>query len=183
MIYNELLEAWKRELRADKLQDLPSDFYPRLVDYVNKLKDESRMLDKKTAKARLLRIETRSCRRMITEIVMARCRKLVSSTGKNVEASQSAQTSEERKLMKDAFSVIEAFHGVAQSVIHGRSFEADLRSGQRRPVFRFRKDVPAVIGDDLLLYGPFKAEDVASVPSSNGRILVGQMFAEGIVGN
>jgi DNA replication factor GINS len=42
---------------------------------------------------------------------------------------------------------------------------------------RFLKPIPAIIGGDMKTYGPFAAEDVASVPAENARILVKQGLA------
>jgi hypothetical protein len=40
-----------------------------------------------------------------------------------------------------------------------------LKLKHKRVVLRFLADVPAIIGSDMKTYGPFKAEDVASVPT------------------
>ena len=53
-MYNELYEAWKKEKENGELQTLPRDFYSRLTTYVKSLKEESRMLDRKALKARLM---------------------------------------------------------------------------------------------------------------------------------
>jgi len=56
-LYNELYEAWRRELENIELELLPSDFYPKIADYLRKLKEEGRMLDRRTVKAQLLKNE------------------------------------------------------------------------------------------------------------------------------
>jgi DNA replication initiation complex subunit (GINS family) len=38
--------------------------------------------------------------------------------------------------------------------------------------------VPAIIGSDMKTYGPFEAEDIASLPAENAKILVKQGLAE-----
>jgi DNA replication factor GINS len=40
------------------------------------------------------------------------------------------------------------------------------------------KEIPAIIGADMKTYGPFKTEDVASLPAENARILAKQNLAE-----
>jgi DNA replication factor GINS len=45
---------------------------------------------------------------------------------------------------------------------------------------RFLKDVPAIIGADMKTYGPFKTEDVASLPVENTKILKKQGLAENV---
>ena len=44
-------------------------------------------------------------------------------------------------------------------------------------MLRFLKAIPSIIGADMKTYGPFAAEDVASVPADNAKILVKQGLA------
>ncbi len=47
----------------------------------------------------------------------------------------------------------------------------------KRTVLRFTKAIPGIIGADMKTYGPFAAEDVASVPAKNAEMLVKQGLA------
>jgi DNA replication factor GINS len=42
---------------------------------------------------------------------------------------------------------------------------------------RFLKDVPAIIGADMKAYGPFKTEDIGTVPTENAVVLLKQGIA------
>ena len=44
-------------------------------------------------------------------------------------------------------------------------------------VLRFVKEVPALVGADMMTYGPFYPEDIATLPSENARILIKQGIA------
>ena len=48
---------------------------------------------------------------------------------------------------------------------------------KRKMVVRFLKDVPSIVGVDLKTYGPFKSEDVASIPIENAKVLIRQGLA------
>jgi DNA replication initiation complex subunit (GINS family) len=45
-------------------------------------------------------------------------------------------------------------------------------------LIRFLQDNPAIVGMDLLNYGPFKKEDIANIPYRNAVILVNEKIAE-----
>jgi len=45
---------------------------------------------------------------------------------------------------------------------------------------RFLKKTPPLVGVDLINYGPFEKEDIASLPQKNARILIYEKFAEEI---
>jgi DNA replication factor GINS len=42
------------------------------------------------------------------------------------------------------------------------------------------KDVPAIVGVDLKTYGPFKVEDVGSLPAENAKTLIKQGLTQKI---
>jgi len=44
-MYDELFEAWKKEMENSRLQSLPKDFYARLSNYVKRLREEKRMIE------------------------------------------------------------------------------------------------------------------------------------------
>src|SRR4030067_260954 len=113
-MYSELYSAWQQEVKNAELQPLPPDFYARTSDYLRRIKEESRLLDKKTTKAVLLEKEMQSVRQIINMTLTV----------------------------------------------------------------RYIKAIPGVIGSDMKTYGPFMAEDVASLPAENAKILVKQGLAE-----
>ncbi len=42
---------------------------------------------------------------------------------------------------------------------------------QKRVLLRVLKDIPALIGSDMISYGPFLVEDIASLPLENAELL------------
>ncbi|MBD3196686.1 MAG: hypothetical protein GF317_16640 [Candidatus Lokiarchaeota archaeon] len=58
--------------------------------------------------------------------------------------------------------------------------ENDSRSYQYT-LIRFIKKAPALVGLDLLNYGPFKKDDLANLPVENAKILITEKFAENVI--
>jgi len=54
---------------------------------------------------------------------------------------------------------------------------AEVTPTHKRSTIRFLKNIPAIMGADMKSYGPFVAEDVASLPPQNAQILVKQGLA------
>jgi DNA replication initiation complex subunit (GINS family) len=52
-----------------------------------------------------------------------------------------------------------------------------VKPAPKRVTVRFSKPIPAIMGSDMKSYGPFVAEDVASLPELNAKILVKQGLA------
>jgi DNA replication factor GINS len=179
-MYDELYKIWKQELESDDLIPLSSDFYARLADYVRRLGEESRMLDKRTAKANLLKRETQNAKRMIRELIRARCGKLVKKATKGMKVPPDVLTVDEERIFSNVSAFSDAFQSLTKEVLQGRRTGGETKREHKRAFLRFLAQVPAIIGADMKSYGPFQAEDVASVPVDNAKILVKQRLAESI---
>lgn len=177
-MYNELYEAWKRELENTELEKLSSDFYSKIANYLRRLKEEGRMLDKRTVKARLLKNEMRNVKRMIHELIRARYRKLIKKAAKGEKIPSDFLTIEEKKIYTGVLPLAEAYQSFAKNILRGYEPKVNVKQKHKKAVLRFLKKVPAIIGADMETYGPFKVEDVASLPVENTRILVKQGLAE-----
>jgi len=177
-MYVELYSIWKQELENSELEKIPSDFYYRVVDYFKRLREEGRMLDKRTVKATLLRKEMRNVKRMFTRLIQTRHQKIVRklSVGKGIPSE--GLTPEEEKICKRFFPIAEVMQNFAMNILEGHLIDVDIQHQHKRKVLRFLKEIPAIIGADMKTYGPFKNEDLASLPLENSRVLVKQRMAE-----
>jgi DNA replication factor GINS len=180
-MYNELWEVWKRELENVDLRELPQpDFYCAIADYIRKLREESRMLDKKTVKANLLRKEIQNVKRMVRELIQARYRKIINAVAHGEQVPHDVLTVEEEEIYKRMSPCAEALLGFATDILHGQAPKVNVEQKHKRAALRFLKDVPAIIGADMKTYGPFKVEDLASLPTENAKILIKQGLAESV---
>ena len=177
-MYNEFYNIWKQELENLDLGRLPPDFYSRIADYLRRIKEESRMLDKKTVKANLLKSEMRNVKRMLRELIRTRYKKLIRKMAKSEKVSLDVLTVEEEKIYTGASPLAEAYQSFAESLLRGNVLKMGVGREHKRAVLRFLRDVPAIIGADMKTYGPFKVEDVASLPVENAKILVKHGLAE-----
>lgn len=170
-MYELLYEAWINEKKSDAIQGLPEDFYVRIIGYVKKLRAESRMLDERSVKARVLRRKVKNVEAMIKELLWLRWEKIVHKIFKGERVSENVLTLEERQWSRSLALLFEDFQSFCDGVLKGKTSKPmETQSGM--VVLRFLDDVPAIVGADMRTYGPFKAEDVATLPSQNARILV-----------
>ncbi|MEM3673150.1 MAG: hypothetical protein QW468_02835 [Candidatus Bathyarchaeia archaeon] len=177
-MYNKLYEVWKDEVENVELVKLPKNFYSELAEYLKRLREESRMIDKKTVKASLLKSEMQNAKRMIREIAHLRYRKLIRKMAKGEKVPADVLTVEEERIYKETSSFAEAYRNLVRNILHGYAPKVDVEKRRKRVAMRFLKDVPAIVGVDMETYGPFKAEDVASLPVENAKILSKQGLAE-----
>ena len=178
-MYDELYEAWLRENENADIQTLTKDFFSRLAQYVKKLKEESRMLDEKSIRARLLLQEAKNAKKLSEELIRFRYEKLVKKTMAGDQIAKEGLTAEEEKLYGEIVTSAESYENFLKGVLSGNSsiFKAENEEKPKKRVLRFLREVPAIIGADMKSYGPFKPEDVASVPAENAKILIKQGLA------
>jgi DNA replication initiation complex subunit (GINS family) len=197
-MYDELYQAWKAEKENVEVQPLPKDFFTRLAQYFKRLQEESRMLDDKTVRARLLLEESKNVKRLSEELIRLRYEKALEKAKAGEPLPTDGLAFEEERLFKEVGGSAEAFASFLRDVLSGKS--SDVKTGNaeetqnedakdslgegktfvvgaRKSVLRFVQSVPGIIGADMKPYGPFKPEDVASVPVENAKVLVKQGLA------
>ena len=177
-MYSVLNEAWKRELENAELEKLDPNFYSEVADYLRSIMEEGRMLDKRTVKARLLRSEMHKVKRMLRELVQTRYMKLVKRMAGGELVPSEFLTAEEERFRTDCSRVVLAYRNFAKSLLRGQLLRVDAVKERKTSALRFLKEFPEIIGADMKNYGPFRVEDVASLPIENAMILVKQGLAE-----
>jgi|WetSurSiteA1Bulk_404760.scaffolds.fasta_scaffold99386_1 DNA replication initiation complex subunit (GINS family) len=177
-MYEELDAAWLREIKEADLCQLASDFYERLADYLKRVKEENRMLDKKMVKAILLEHELENARRMAGELTWTRYRKILNVASEGGKPAASKLSADELQMVTKILPIIDAHQTFAANLLQGQLSRIDTSKTNQRASLRFKKEIPAIVGADMQSYGPFIPEDVASVPIENARILVKQGLAE-----
>jgi DNA replication factor GINS len=176
-MYDELYEAWRKEKENTEVQLLPKDFFDRLAQYVKRLREEGRMLDEKTMRAKLLVRESKNVKKLCGELIQLRYEKILKKVMAGETAVKEGLTHDEEKLFREIVTPTESYQNFLKNVLSGRSPSVEVKDKAKKRVLRFLQKTPAIIGTDMKTYGPFKPEDVASVPAENARVLVKQGLA------
>ncbi|MEM0057261.1 MAG: hypothetical protein QXG58_00915 [Candidatus Bathyarchaeia archaeon] len=172
-MYNDLLEIWKNELKNNQLSELPENFAQKIAEYLKGIAEENKMLDKRTLKANLLKIEERNVKRILGDLMKLRCSKLIKNAKKGLKVQGLLPTEEDVYLKLS--SSLEAYQAFAKELLQGRS--GKVKSARKFVVLRILRDIPEIIGSDMKVYGPFKVEDIAVLPQDNAKVLVKQGLA------
>jgi DNA replication factor GINS len=96
-------------------------------------------------------------------------------TGKTVP--QDSLTEEEETLQRSISPSVEAYQDLLKKILTGRLPHLERKKKPKKIVVRILKEIPAIIGSDMKAYGPFKAEDIATLPPENARVLIKQGVA------
>ena len=177
-MYDELYEVWIKEKETLEIQRLPKNFFAKIAAYIKKMREENRMLDKKTTKAKLLDSEFRNIKIMLGELLRCRYRKFLEKTLSKETVPKESLTEEEKKLYDGVLPLAEAYKTFSKDILRGHLPNVGKDAKQSMMiVLRFVQELPALVGADMKTYGPFAPEDIATLPPENARILIKQGVA------
>ena len=180
MEYQTLYETWKKEKESSELQPLQKGFYTEASAFLRAKKDEAQMLDERSLRAKLLEKQRARAHRLLKDLVEIRSKKICYVVLNGEAPSRDLLTSEEESIVNDLTSVKDELDGLLRAVLSGRPpHVTKLRVGERhrRVMVRFLQDIPSIVGPNTRTYGPFKAEDIATLPAENAESLINRGVA------
>ena len=183
--YKRLNEALVNEKKRDDIQNIPDQFIEEMKNYTHQL-DEAEA-DPATIHGRIIHQERKFAQEMLSQLQNLRIRKIIDHElgGKPIDAK--VLTPEEQNLHSRMRQILAEYidHTTAlRSPVKAPTVDPSAYSQDkpRQPerlkveavltVIRFLQPLPAIMGTDMKAYGPFKAEDVASIPHENAENLV-----------
>ena len=128
-MYNELYAAWRREIEEVSLGGLPPDFYARIADYLRRINEENKTLDKKSIKVNLLDHEAQNVKRMLEELLQARYKKLVKTITQSHKMPSDLLTVEEAKMCENFVAFTDAYQKFAKDLMQGQTSKP-VKAGQ-----------------------------------------------------
>ncbi len=140
----------------------------------------------------LLEHEAQNVGRMLEQLLETRYRKIIKTMTKTQKLPTELLTAEEAKMCETFADFTRFYHKFADDLklgqltvepikvtvkVEGNAARAAPPQPPKRSTIRLLKNIPAIMGADMKSYGPFVAEDVASLPPQNAQILVKQGLA------
>lgn len=173
-MYNELYRAWKTEKTSQVAQPLSRDFYQRMETYLNGLSQDSASMDGHTMQGKLLGKERDVSKRLLDELRETRLQKIIDSAKDGNSIPMEGLTEEEENLAVTLNNALSSFKGSESELKQTPLPEAS----SELVVVRFLEEIPEIVGVDLKIYGPYKKEDVGSLPAQNAQGLIKQGAAK-----
>ena len=156
-----------KELQSDSIQELDPTFYRDLSNFIGNLKKQE--FDGIESKIKQYLIEMAS--ELAGLLLHIRLEKTISQ-----EAIIFTNLLDEEKFILDtAEQKTERTEMILSATINGKSKFLESISQNHKTktvVLRFLKEVDEIVGADLEKYGPFKPEDIATIPYENAQALI-----------
>ena len=156
-----------QEFQTDEPRELSTDFFRNLSNFIGKLKNEEYDGIEKKTKNEIISTATK-----LTELLI---NKRLEKISNSPTTSHSILTDEEKFVIDSNDEMNERKDMILSGIINGKSKFLEITSTKHKikPVtVRFVKEFAEIVGVDLEKYGPFKPEDIATIPNENAQALI-----------
>ena len=169
---NSLHNTVLRETENDSLLELKPNFYRNLSDFIGNLRKQE--FDDVENKIKDTMIE------MVTELTSLLIHIRLEKISNSDDFDISYLLDEEKFILDSLDEQNERTEMILSATINGKSkFLESLAENHKikKVVIRFLDNVDEIVGADLEKYGPFKAEDIATIPYENAQALIAKNIA------
>ena len=169
---NSLHHTVLRETENDDIIEINPNFYRNLADFIGNLRKEE--FDGVENKIKDTMIE------MVTELTSLLIKIRLDKIAKSSDLEISSLLDEEKFILDSQEDQKERTEMILSATINGKSkFLESLAQNHKtkKIVIRFLHEVDEIVGADLEKYGPFKIEDIATIPYENAQALIAKNVA------
>jgi DNA replication initiation complex subunit (GINS family) len=178
-----------REINTDSLQNLPVNIYHEVTAHIETLRGSSKEF---AVEEQIANVQIEFLFSAIRLLFEARYAKIEASRKVDLGETQknesglidySNMTREEKFVLDGTLETEKRIEMILSAILTGRPVVLDKISNmlnyKRIPV-RFIRPIDRFVGIDMMTYGPYVEEDIATLPSENARALTQNGFAEEI---
>lgn len=161
-----------RETENDSILEINPNFYRNLANFIGNLKKQE--FDGIENKIKNTMIE------MVTELTSLLIQIRLDKISKTSDLEISYLLDEEKFILDSQEDQRERIEMILSATINGKSkFLESLAQNHKtkKIVIRFLNEVDEIVGADLEKYGPFKTEDIATIPYENAQALISKKVA------
>jgi DNA replication factor GINS len=180
MNYTMLYEAWKKEKESPGIQHLDKHFFIDIGEYIKELNVEIELLDGKTLLAHIALEKQKNLEKIVTDLIQIRYTKISTALVKNQQIPSNNLTLEEDLIYSHLSSTVSNLKSMRRQILKGQAPTIKgipKREESKVLLVRFLSDMPAIVSSNMKIYGPFKAEDIASLPTENAESLINRGVA------
>jgi len=169
---NSLHHTVLHETESDSIIEIEPNFYRNLSDFIGNLRKQE--FDGVENKIKDTMIEMAI--QLTSLLIKIRLEKISQSSDLQI----SHLLDEEKFIFDSQENEKERIEMIISAIINGKSkFLESLAQNHKtkKVVIRFLNEVDEIVGADLEKYGPFKTEDIATIPYENAQALITKNIA------
>ena len=161
-----------REIENDSVQEIDTQLYSNIAELLGKLKNQGYDGIESKIKDSLVQ--------MISDMTSLLLKIRIEKTIRSDDLDYTNLLDEERYILDSEDELRQRKDTILAATLNGRLklLETVAKNHKSRTVVvRFLKPIDQIVGSDLQKYGPFEAEEVATLPFENARALITKKIA------
>ena len=169
---NSLHQTVLYEIENDHISEIDPNFYRNLADFIGNLQKQEFDGIENRIKDNMVE--------MLTELTSLLIEIRLDKISKSTDLKVGSLLDEEKFILDSQEDQKERTEMIVSATINGKSkFLESLAQNHKtkKIVIRFLHDVDEIVGADLEKYGPFKTEDIATIPYENAQALIAKNVA------
>ncbi|MHA1722187.1 MAG: DNA replication complex subunit Gins51 [Candidatus Baldrarchaeia archaeon] len=186
MDYEKLFSIWLKENEEEELQDLPPDFYREVSRYISELKAGLNYENLNSIELKVIELELENIQFIIKDLCSLRLEKILRNILKRKEQFESKLNPGEKKFFNPLMDALRNFYSFISRTLEGKALEIKetIRESKiktlesERVAVRILENLPAIVGTDMKVYGPFKKGDIVVLPRKNSETLIRKKMAK-----
>ena len=186
MDYEKLYSIWLKENEEEDLQDLPPDFYREVSKYISELKAGLNYENLNSIELKVIELELKNVQFIIKDLCSLRLEKILRNISKRKEQFESKLNPDEREYFNPLMDALRNFYSFISRTLEGEALEIketirDIKIKtleSERVAVRILENLPAIVGTDMKVYGPFKKGDIVVLPRKNSETLIRKKMAK-----
>jgi len=167
---------WLQERSEAKITNLPVGFLQENSEYIAKLRSGYGLLERSSLRYKLVTKELELLEYILRDLMAIRFKKISMRPYGRVD--DLYQFTDDWVVIQKLFDAIGMQEQILQRVIHGEPIVNREPSKRTFTSVRVLKETPAFVGVDGEERGPYKVEDIVSMPTPNAHMLARQGYAE-----
>jgi len=167
IVLNSLYAIVLRESENELVQEIDPNLYTNIAEFIGELKRQEYDNIEAKIKDELVKITSK----LLSLLLNMRLEKTINSK----DMDHSNLLDEEKFILDAEEELRERKEIILSATLNGKSklLESVSKNHKTKPVVvRFLKEMDQMVGSDLEKYGPFKTEDVATIPYDNAHALI-----------
>ncbi|MHA1784294.1 MAG: DNA replication complex subunit Gins51 [Candidatus Helarchaeota archaeon] len=172
-MYETLLNIWRKENDEEGLGLLPKDFKIKVQSNLEKLFKLRDSYKEGTVEKKIIQNEINEFNLLLNDFLKVRLNKLICLTIEGIQIEKSHLMTEEKKVIETIKNIMNNFYKSFQIKTGAEEETQELGTRTSKIVIvRLLQDIEQIVGVDLKNYGPFKKEDIATLPEKNAISLI-----------
>ncbi|MFX1562219.1 MAG: hypothetical protein ACFFDP_02810 [Promethearchaeota archaeon] len=175
-MYSKLLELWKRERKNPELLPLRDSFLQELRVHIEQILTATQAENGNEIQRQISKSELTNLRFMLTSLLQRRIEKMLKMLLASTPIDYDLLSRQERRFIEQVSRNMRTALLVEEDLF--APLDAESSSGFL--LIRFLEECPELVGADMKTYGPFRADDLATLPLENARMLIRRNTAEAV---